>query len=849
MESATLAPYLDDDGNEIKADSSVKLPKGYQLLSTKKSPAASKKKVKELKDEAAKRRPATPPPGYLITSSPYATPDLTSNPKGEGLYEMYGRTGQGDVLGSFKVPYSKVQQALTIGATFYNGSDSVYAKDKEAEGKPLSWYQQILQSPALQPVPNDKATGPIGNKEKAFARTVLSMPEYVGQLVDAAKRMHAGDVSGGDDFANLINPAQIPKQMYDSYIEDAKKDPKMAMDNLVGNMLGLIAVGAVTHGVAEKATHALSGHPYTPIEQSEIPTRERTNVLHRNGAGEVRQAKGQAPAVWLSPDAWKSLMGELYPEEDASQTNGFNLPANDALLQFATEHKPVNPSPTFTDVQKLLAEAHKGAGQGGVAIAKNRPSIAKNVNVLREELNHTWQRGLANGNVNQHLDPQAFTNLYHAIPSGLYDHLVENGYSGQNSPEMVAEAAVRMMDGRPEQFGVTEDDAVDFLDKYFKSVTEKHGAKALEELHHVRGIAADAKARAIEQHTRGGQDNQSVSGVVDGGQGGAKEGVQTQGDQVNPAEDTLFNREREKEKPIWYLKSERLIEEKMRGPMPAQDVSKMLLAGGVKPEEMHWTGLEDFLKSKGNEKVTPQEIKDHLAENNLQIKEVTKGGLKNWTQQDSERLDELENSRDLTDEEEVERQQLIDRENASGDHIGIPETTKYGSYVLPGGERYREMLLTMPPKSPAPIKLNWTETKANDSLESPVFFATNGKKAFVVTQEPTGKWRVVDDPQAAVFKSSDDAKSYVEKGLAPRPDESNQFRSNHWEEPNILAHVRFNDRVGPNGEKLLHVEEVQSDMMQSMRKQRETIAQTLAGEGFYDIIKKMQNDGTIEVKC
>ena len=85
--------------------------------------------------------------------------------------------------------------------------------------------------------------------------------------------------------------------------------------------------------------------------------------------------------------------------------------------------------------------------------------------------------------------------------------------------------------------------------------------------------------------------------------------------------EAAFNRE--KQKPIWYLKSERLVDEKMRGPQPADDVRKMLIAGGVKPEEMKWTGIDDFLK--GKTKVSQEEIKDYLANNNLKVTEVTRG--------------------------------------------------------------------------------------------------------------------------------------------------------------------------------------------------------------------------------
>ena len=41
--------------------------------------------------------------------------------------------------------------------------------------------------------------------------------------------------------------------------------------------------------------------------------------------------------------------------------------------------------------------------------------------------------------------------------------------------------------------------------------------------------------------------------------------------------------------------------------------------------------------------------------------------------------------------------------------------------------------------------------------------------------------------------------------------------SGHWDQPNVLAHVRAKDRTGPNGEKLLHIEEIQSDWHQKGR--------------------------------
>ena len=58
------------------------------------------------------------------------------------------------------------------------------------------------------------------------------------------------------------------------------------------------------------------------------------------------------------------------------------------------------------------------------------------------------------------------------------------------------------------------------------------------------------------------------------------------------------------------------------------------------------------------------------------------------------------------------------------------------------------------------------------------------------------------------------------------------FQSSHFkDEPNILAHARVSDRKGSNGEKILHVEEIQSDWHQTARDMRNEEIDRLVGEG------------------
>ncbi len=84
---------------------------------------------------------------------------------------------------------------------------------------------------------------------------------------------------------------------------------------------------------------------------------------------------------------------------------------------------------------------------------------------------------------------------------------------------------------------------------------------------------------------------------------------------------------------------------------------------------------------------------------------------------------------------------------------------------------------------------------------------------------------IVDSPnmQNARFVSMETAmaaieESYNESGYMKQA-RSDQYRSSHWDEPNILAHVRFNERTDAEGKRVLFLEEIQSDWHQAGRKQ------------------------------
>ena len=115
------------------------------------------------------------------------------------------------------------------------------------------------------------------------------------------------------------------------------------------------------------------------------------------------------------------------------------------------------------------------------------------------------------------------------------------------------------------------------------------------------------------------------------------------------------------------------------------------------------------------------------------------------------------------------------------DRVLKKDETKYSEHTLPGGENYREVLLKHPVDREAHAR----------SLVRPEI------------------WNAMTDDQRQQFME------HRVKGGA----DTDVYSSSHWEDPNVLAHLRLSDRTGPNGEKILHVEEIQSDWGQEGRKQ------------------------------
>lgn len=246
----------------------------------------------------------------------------------------------------------------------------------------------------------------------------------------------------------------------------------------------------------------------------------------------------------------------------------------------------------------------------------------------------------------------------------------------------------------------------------------------------------------------------------------------------------------------FYSKLQRTIEEKMPARATPEQVRALVTNAAVKADELKWSGLDDYLRDK-KAPVTKAEVLEYLRENNVEVQEVMKGQAKaplEWEPVGNNGTVEAGHNGYFRIIPRPSGFELRDRHAGVSDHFNTMDEakvyaqtvrervgdatvpTKFSQYQLPGGKNYRELLLTLPSKPSQVGPKGWGDTAGGTR-------------------------------------------------------DSENFRGGHWDEPNVLAHVRFSDRTAA-GKKILHVEEVQSDWHQQGREKGYKGTRTELPDGF-----------------
>jgi hypothetical protein len=185
--------------------------------------------------------------------------------------------------------------------------------------------------------------------------------------------------------------------------------------------------------------------------------------------------------------------------------------------------------------------------------------------------------------------------------------------------------------------------------------------------------------------------------------------------------------------------------------------------------------LENRLQKVAKEGFSSEELQ-HTLGDLLESKKpgdtVTKDELLNHFRQNQIKVEEVMHG-DVPADQEFKRVQYMDRNT-------------------PGGENHHELIMTMPRKSPPSL-----------TSEEMAWMKNADKRIGTLSPDERARYQDLFNRESA----------------ANYPRKQPSYETEHWPGvENPVVHVRFNDRTGANGERILHIEEVQSDLHQQGKK-------------------------------
>ena len=257
----------------------------------------------------------------------------------------------------------------------------------------------------------------------------------------------------------------------------------------------------------------------------------------------------------------------------------------------------------------------------------------------------------------------------------------------------------------------------------------------------------------------------------------------------------------------FYSPLEKIIAESKQDKMPA----KQWIDKFAKGEEAKWTGLTDWL-SQQEGSVSKKDILNYLKDNRINIVEVVKGSDKKIKELLNRRNDlliivgdyerkideELSKGVDKADvsilNDLVKSKVQAQKDFAVADRLynnaAQKDNTKFSQYQLEGEkENYKEVLVTLPNQKDNSVKI----VKSGDG-----YVIEKGGQAI-----------------SPLFYTKEQAENNIGNYI----NNEGTFKSSHFDEPNILVHLRMNTRTDAEGKKVLFLEEVQSDWGQKGKKE------------------------------
>lgn len=239
-------------------------------------------------------------------------------------------------------------------------------------------------------------------------------------------------------------------------------------------------------------------------------------------------------------------------------------------------------------------------------------------------------------------------------------------------------------------------------------------------------------------------------------------------------------------------------------------------------EEAEWIGLDKFLEGKST--ITKADVEDYVAQKRVKVEERVLGEdtperqryreLKKELEQHIEKIEQARNegfkrfgdyrqwprqAQDAMTALATKRYEIENDINKAAIAMQANQPV-FADYTLPGGENYRELLLTLPTTTEGIDTTGWTARPVNRNRTQFRVYDRNG--TLLETVDATSVNEAIEMAVESVARS----------------DRGGSFMTGHYKQPNVLLHVRFNERKDAQGNRVLFIEEIQSDWHQKGRK-------------------------------
>ena len=302
----------------------------------------------------------------------------------------------------------------------------------------------------------------------------------------------------------------------------------------------------------------------------------------------------------------------------------------------------------------------------------------------------------------------------------------------------------------------------------------------------------------------------------------------------------------------FYSQLEKVIEEKMPNTSNAQQIKGIIENSGIKQDEIKWIGLDDYLKQHSLEKISKQQLQDYIKANQINIETVRKSRteLDKMAKPIKEDISNLKN----------EIAPILKMYRIKHDGFDLTPFRADGTPMGTIGDFMPEGLIksvNLDDKD-----LFEKEVKDGKPLYSTVYMGDGGTTLNQFTEEKLKEdieklsdlYDQLHEAQMNLSMLEDEYGDYTEENAVPRyekysldggknyqellytlpalsKNENNdyevknlsvakysEYKSPHWQEKNVLAHARTQDFEDTSGNKVLFIDEIQSDLHQEGRK-------------------------------